>query len=388
MATIWAKTPFTVATALIARNANSEFSSQAKRSPIPKDIIELTIDSLSYNGGRGVGRYDGLVVFVPGTAPQDIVRVRITSKRAKFWEGELVEVLKPSLSRREPPCLVANRCGGCSWQHVNYPEQVEQKKKILAASLRPLNKIAQWEWLPFAAAPEEFHYRNRVQVQIRGGKKGFFAKRTNDLVETDQCLIADEAINVKLKNLKIEDGVNRVELTMKDGADFSQVNEKQNLKLKELVLDRIAMTPDWLMDLYSGSGNITLPLAEKFKDVPILAVEMSETAVARGRAQSQAKIEWQAGDVGKVLAKTAPRRGRGVIVLDPPRSGCTPDVIAEILRHSPKQIVYVSCNPTTFSRDAVKLVESGAYKLENVQGLDMFPQTEHVELIASLCSAT
>jgi 23S rRNA (uracil1939-C5)-methyltransferase len=327
------------------------------------------------------------VVFVPGTAPQDLVRVRITSKKAKFWEGELVEVLNPSPMRREPPCPVANRCGGCSWQHVVYSEQVEQKKKILAASLRPLQKIAQWEWLPFVQAPGEFHYRNRVQLQIRGGKKGFFAKRTNDLVETDECWIADEAINRKLKNYKIQDGVSRIELTMKDAADFSQVNEQQNLKMKELVTGRVSIEPEWIMDLYSGSGNLTFPLAERFPSVPFTAVELSATAVERGKKSGPA-IDWRAGDVGNVLAQMQPRKGRGLVVLDPPRAGCTPDVVAQLLRHSPKQIVYVSCNPTTFSRDCVKFVESGAYKLETVQGLDMFPQTEHVELIASLCSAT
>jgi 23S rRNA (uracil1939-C5)-methyltransferase len=336
-----------------------------------------------------VGRHNGLVVFVPGTAPQDLARVRITSKKAKFWEGELVELIKPSPLRREPPCPVADRCGGCSWQHVTYAGQVEEKQKILAASLRPVAKLTKWEWLPVKGAPEEFHYRNRIQVQIRGGKKGFFAKRSHDLVETSTCLIAEDSINRQLQALVPDPGATRIELRTDSGSDFAQVNDRQNEKLKEMVLGR-AGASSWIMDLYSGSGNITFPLAGKFPGIPVLAVDLSATAIAAARAKGSAlpQIEWVADDVEKALAREKNRTGDGLIVLDPPRIGCTPGVIAQIQRLSPKQIIYVSCNPTTFARDCVKLLEGGRFRLESVQGLDMFPQTEHVELVASLCAAT
>jgi 23S rRNA (uracil1939-C5)-methyltransferase len=315
--------------------------------------------------------------------------VRITSKKAKFWEGELVELIKPSPLRRKPPCPVADRCGGCSWQHVTYAGQVEEKKKILAASLRPVAKLGEFEWLPFVEAPSEFNYRNRIQVQIRAGQKGFFAKRSHDLVATSECLIAEDSVNAKLKNLAPEAGVSRVELRSDGGSDFAQVNDVQNAKLKELVLERAQAAPEWIMDLYCGSGNITFPLAEKFPGVSLLAVDLSATAIAAGRAKSHksAHLEWIADDVENALAKADKRQGRGLIVLDPPRTGCAPGVITQLLRLAPKQILYVSCNPTTFARDCLKLLAAG-YRLETVQGLDMFPQTEHVELVASLCAAT
>jgi len=356
-----------------------------------KDLIELTIDSLSYNGGRGVGRFEGVVVFVPQTAPGDVVSVKITNKKARFWEGELVSVVKPSPHRRTPPCPVADRCGGCSWQHVSYEQQAVQKQKILNDSLRPLRKFAPWTELPFLAAPEEFYYRNRVQVQMRGGKKGFFAKRSHDLVEVEKCWIADEAINRQLRDLQAAPGETRRELRVSEGRDFAQVNDKQNAVLQKRVVELITCTPDWLMDLYAGSGNLTEPLHRRFPNVPLTAVELSASAVDRGR-RLLPDVDWRGGDVAQVLKtvraaemKMEPfRSSDGVVVLDPPRTGCEPAVIEELLKHKPKQIVYVSCNPTTFARDAVKLVESGAYRVENVQGLDMFPQTEHVELIARL----
>lgn len=346
------------------------------------EIIEITIDSLSYNGGRGVGRHEGIVVFVPGAAPRDRARVRITSKKAKFWEGELVGLTEPSPLRREPPCPVADRCGGCSWQHITYAAQVEEKKKILTASLRPLAKLAKWEWLPFVEAPEEFNYRNRIQVQLQNGKKGFFAKRSHDLVATETCLIAEEGINRQLKELKPESGVTRIELRVDGEADFSQVNAKQNLRLREMVLAlSVSLAADWIMDLYCGSGNFTLPLADKFPTAKIFAADLSRASIEAARAKSP-QIEWIAGDVAKVLKKFDKKSGVGLIVLDPPRTGCDAEVTREILRLQPKQIVYVSCNPTTFARDAVRMLESGEYTLVSVQGLDMFPQTEHVESVA------
>jgi 23S rRNA (uracil1939-C5)-methyltransferase len=355
------------------------------------------IDSLSYNGGRGVGRHDGMVVFVPGTAPGDRVRVRVTERKPRFMEAELLEILEPSPQRRTPPCPVANRCGGCSWQHVNYAAQVEQKEKILRDSLR---RLKGFEWLPFLAAPEEFHYRNRIQLQIQGSRRGFFAKRSRDLVEIEKCWIAEEALNKKLSQLTAAETANtrRLELALTQSggiavhsgerapeeALFSQVNRAQNEILKRRVLELIAGAPEWIMDLYAGSGNITLPLAQKYPEVPVTGVELSRDSVARGKAANE-KIEWIAGDVGRALTKLEPRKGRGLIVLDPPRPGCDQAVIEQVLRHRPAQIIYVSCNPTTFARDAERLAPG--YLLECVQGLDMFPQTEHVELLASLRAA-
>lgn len=379
-----------------------------RNSQIPSEsspeIIELTIDSLSYNGGRGVGRHQGIVVFVPGTAPQDWARVRITLKKKRFWEGEVVEILRHSPLRRKPPCPVAMKCGGCSWQHVKYATQVEQKEQILAISLRGLSKLGEFKILPLLGAKEEFHYRNRIQVQYENGKFGFFEKRTNNIVETDECWIAEPALNVRLKLLAPEmlGKARRIELAQTEDGEvqaivgdrdpesalFSQVNSAQNEVLKERVLALVKDKPEWIMDLYAGSGNLTFPLAEKFPEVPIEAVEMSRGNVERARRKEIGNVHWHANDVAKALTKWKPLQDTGLIVLDPPRPGCDPKVIDQLLRHRPKQIIYVSCDPTTFARDAEILLKSGAYKLESVQGLDMFPQTEHVELIASLCAAT
>lgn len=344
-----------------------------------------------------MGRYEGVVVFVPLTAPQDLIRARVTLKKPRYWEAELVELLRPSPFRREAPCPVFARCGGCAWQHVSYEQQCVQKQQILAGSLRGLAKRGEFATLPFLAAREEFHYRNRIQVQSRGGKIGFFAKRSHDIVETDQCWISDPLIDAKMKTLKPSEA-GRIELALSENgkvltfagerdpeaALFSQVNQAQNEVLIARVLDLARAEPKWVMDLYAGSGNLTFPLAAKFGNVE--AVELSRASVERARAKSPPSVHWHAGDVAKVLAKMKVPVGEGLVVLDPPRGGCEAAVLHELERLAPRQIIYVSCNPSTFARDAERL----GYRLESVQGLDMFPQTEHVELIASLvrCAAT
>lgn len=381
-------------------NASSAFSSRKTNLPTP-DIVELTIDSLSYFGGRGVGRAEGIVVFVPGTAPGDRVRARITVKKPRLWEAELVEVLEPGPSRRKAPCPVAGICGGCPWQHVEYSAQVEQKKKILSDSLRGLKKFGDFEFLPFLAAPEEFGYRNRVQVQVQNRKFGFFGKGSHNLAETDHCLIAEPAINEKLKTLGSDLGNSkRIEIAVTETGDvvmmrderdpeaslFSQVNTAQNGVMKKRMVEMIAGQPDWIFDLYSGAGNLTEPLAEKFPNAKVHGFELSAASVKRAEKRI-GTVSWHVGDVEKTLGKVKRMGGSGLVVLDPPRPGASKAVLDGILALNAKQILYISCNPTTFARDAQRLLESGRYQLVSVQGLDMFPQSEHVELLASLRAA-
>lgn len=378
---------------------------KAKNSLTPKlgEIVEITIESLAYFGGRGVGRLQGVVIFVPGVAPEDRWRVRITAVKSRFLEAEAVELLQAGAARREPPCPVAGRCGGCSWQHVQYRVQIEQKEKILRDALRKIAKTQSLNWRPFIPAPEEFHYRNRIQIQVREGRRGFFAARSRDLVEFDQCWIAEEKLNQRLAELKEHElaGSKRLELAVQtdgsvrmmenerdpEAALFSQVNTAQNQQLIQAMLAAIQSTPDWILDLYCGSGNLTLPLKEKFPNAKIVGVELSRSSIERARSVAP-EIGWEAGDVARILSNLRPDSGAGLIVMDPPRLGCATEVIEQVLRQSPRQIVYISCNPTTFARDAERLIADSRYRIESVQGLDMFPQTEHVELICSLRAAT
>jgi 23S rRNA (uracil1939-C5)-methyltransferase len=363
----------------------------------PKNSLTIKIESLSYSGGRGVGRADGLVVFVPDTAPGDVVEVEITEQKPRFALAKMTRLIEPSPRRRAPPCPLFGRCGGCAWQHVAYEEQVRQKEKILRDTLRKVEKLQPFEWRPLIPAPSEFHYRNRVQLQVRGGAVGFFSRGSRDLVPVEQCLIAEAGINDRIRTLTAEQKrSSRIELAVKpDGSTvtmlderdphealFSQVNSAQNETVIRLMMEAADFQPDWIFDLYCGSGNLTVPLSTRFSATSITAIDLSRASIQR--APKLNNVEFRAGDVGALLGALKPRNGSGLVVMDPPRTGCHKKVVEQLLRFKPRLIVYISCNPSTFARDVERLIEGGAYRLRAVQGLDMFPQTEHVELVASL----
>ncbi len=365
------------------------------------DRLEVTIESLSYFGGRGVARHDGVVLFVPYSAPQDRLTVEITDVKPRFLEAKIVEILVPGPGRREPPCPVAGRCGGCAWQHVSYSEQLIQKEKILNDSLSKVKASSPQHKREFLSSTTEFGYRNRIQVQSQNGELGFFASRTRTLVPTRHCWIAEPAINEKLKALDANKWPNsRVEIARLESGSvtinpsevgeagaFGQVHSLQNEVLKKLVVESVTCSPAWILDLYAGSGNLTFELAKRFLDVPITAIELSRRSTELGmRKASELSFDKQVkfilSDVSRGLTKVFFKNSDGVVVLDPPRPGLDNDVIQSLLRLNPAQIVYVSCNPTTFARDAQRLLEAGQFDWASVQGLDMFPQTEHVELVA------
>ena len=359
-------------------------------------MIEVEIESLSYNGGRGIARHEGLVIFVPGTAPKDVVRIEILENKKSYAIGKLIEIVKPSPDRRTPPCPVAGVCGGCTWQHVTYEEQVRQKQKILEHAIRPLLKLSpDVQVKPFVAAESEFHYRNRIQIHVNREGAGFLARESHDLVPTDQCWIADPLLEKALKDIAHDPDERynqRIELAIdKQGqvtrnvlSDFEQVNNEQNKEMQFIVLDWIRQNDmEWnrVIDLYSGSGNFLVPLYENIKAKEWFGVEMNPVLVTRAR-QKKPNVQWLQGDVA-VKLKEFNSLKKTLVVTDPPRPGMSTVAMKQLLRINPDHIVYVSCNPMTFVRDAQAILQSKNYQLERLQGIDLFPQTEHIELIAS-----
>lgn len=358
-------------------------------------MIEVEIESLSYNGGRGVARHEGMVIFVPWTAPKDIVRIEIVENKKSYAIGKLLEIVKPSPYRRTPPCPVAGVCGGCTWQHVLYDEQMQQKQKILEHSIRNLKKLnPDIEIKEFIGAENEFHYRNRIQIHIRQEGVGFLARESHNLVPTDQCFIADPQLVTEMNkiaedpeekhNQRIELSVNEMgHVSRNKISDFEQVNNEQNQILQQLVLDWVkAQKREWtrVIDLYSGSGNFLIPIYQNIKAKDWFGIEMNPVLIARAK-QKKPNINWLQGDVALKLKELSSIKAT-LMIVDPPRDGMSGTAVKELIRVNPDSIIYVSCNPMTFARDAQKILDSKDYKLEWLQGVDLFPQTEHIELVA------
>ncbi|MEA2624671.1 MAG: rRNA (uracil1939-C5)-methyltransferase [Candidatus Binatota bacterium] len=167
------------------------------------DVIECRIESLAH-GIFGVARSDRGTVLVPAVAPGDRARVRIVGEPSGHREGELVELLEPSPVRREPPCRYVPECGGCTWQHVEYPAQLAAKEASLRRELVRGGgfRDQELEILPIVPS-SEWSYRQRVNLRVGGEQRlGFYQHRSHRLVEIDHCLIADDVVNRHLSTAR------------------------------------------------------------------------------------------------------------------------------------------------------------------------------------------
>lgn len=160
--------------------------------------FELAIESLAF-GGNGVGRHQGKAIFVPRSAPGDRLCCRVVHDRGRFAEAELVELLEPGPGRREAPCPVYDECGGCQWQHLDYPTQGRWKEAIFADQLGRRAGVDSSLIRPLLAAPGEWHYRSRVQFKCRmtaeGWRMGFYRRGSHFVVDVEQCPISAPAVN-------------------------------------------------------------------------------------------------------------------------------------------------------------------------------------------------
>ena len=168
--------------------------------------LVATIDKLAF-GGNGVCRINGKVCFVPFSCPGDEVRLSVTSGKRSYSLARIVELLVPSLHRVAPPCPVFGRCGGCSWQHIGYEQQLLAKQQILVDALWRSARVAAEHVQPVAAAPAPYGYRSRVQFKLHGSADNLrigFYRSNSHLVEDvgSGCAIALPIINTVLAALR------------------------------------------------------------------------------------------------------------------------------------------------------------------------------------------
>lgn len=182
----------------------------------------------------------------------------------------------------------------------------------------------------------------------------------------------------------IEDTIGDVRFEI-SARSFYQVNPIQTEVLYKQALDYANLTgSETVIDAYCGIGTISLFLAQQAKYV--MGVEIVEQAIED--AKQNAKLNgfentyFEAGPAEEVIPRWySEGKTADVLVVDPPRKGCDEALLNTIIEHKPKRVVYVSCNPATLARD-LRILEDGGYKTKEIQPVDMFPQTMHVELVA------
>lgn len=364
--------------------------------------IILQITGLS-RSGPGLGRdASGRVVFVPFTAPGDEVRAEIVSEEKRYAEGRLLEVLRPSPQRAQPPCPVFGICGGCQWQHLPYGLQWDTKKEGVLHSLARVNvetKGVPWEELP---AERVWEYRNRVQLRGFGDEIGFYARGSNRIVPIEKCHIARPELNERIPECR-EKGKPRpreykLELEVFPGGEvteawnqghsargFRQVHDEQNEKLRGWVAKHLT-AGGTLLDLYGGNGNLSLGIAGNFEAAHTVdlgaPLNKPENALPHHRFHRQGVLEWLRKEKDNLRSLPRPLR----LVLDPPREGLGNELvpIVELLKELPvSETLLIGCEPDQWARATSRFLRHG-WKLRSIGALDFFPQTSHVEALAVL----
>jgi len=349
------------------------------------DILELNIDRLTYNGGRGLGRHLNFVIFVPDTAPGDTVSVKITEAKKNYAVAKLIQILNPGPNRITPKCQYYKFCGGCQLQHITYAEQISQKTSFLLKTIKNLRLELTTKVIP---SPQEFYYRNRIQLHKKNNKVGYYKKNSHELIPVDKCIIAHKNINKALPS--ITGNSDRIEIALTTDervitrnpkkADANNLFSQINNGINNLLINYVANHAEGseysiVYDAYCGQGNFTFPLYKKLNSTQFIGIEYSSQNIKAAKKENS-NINFIESTVEKYFQQN-PALPNSLIVLDPPRAGCHKSIFKNI--KSAKKIIYISCDLSTFERDAKILLQNG-FNLNELTGFDMFPQTSHIEV--------
>ena len=442
------------------------------------DRINLKIESCSSNGS-GVGRYEGMAIFVPATAVGDEITAHILKVKKSYAFAKVEKVISPSADRIEPQCPVYLKCGGCAFSHMTYEAESAIKENHVRECFRRIGGLTP-EFEPIIAAESDRRYRNKAQYPVaeENGeiRTGFYSPHSHRVVHCPDCLLqpaefegilgvfADyikkngvsvydetahkgllrhiyirkgsasgeimvcavingkslpnepalvEALLEKEKSIKsIIINSNKKDTNVILGAEcrtlwgsdsitdvlcglkfrisplsFYQVNRNQAERLYNKAAEYAALTgEETVLDLYCGAGTIGLSMAGKAKK--IIGVEIVPEAIEDAKINAELNgienarfICGDAAEAAKVLENEGIKPD--VIILDPPRKGCSPEMLETAARMQPDRIVYVSCDPATLARDCGIFLTLG-YTAEKVTPVDMFPRTGHVETVCFL----
>ncbi len=382
------------------------------------------------SGGGVAHLEDGCVVFVRDALPGELVEVEIVQRTAKLARARARDVLEAHGQRVEPPCPYARAgtCGGCDLQHASTDLQGAWKSQVASEQIRRIAGLPVDGAMTEPATPARGS-RTRLRCAVDGdGRLALRGWRSHRLVPLESCWLLDEragaafdvrwsgAREVELRAIGDEppfavvwpaDGgapwtadvsgkrvePSRVAHVGVGGIDFRvsatsfwQAHVAAPVMLSERVARLSGVDAgDRVVDLFSGVGLFAAPLADLAgPDGRVIAVESSAGAVDDARhnlgARPQARVRLGAVDAARV---TDTVREDDVVVVDPPRAGLGRRVAAALAYRRPRRVVYVSCDTATFARDLREFLVAG-FGLDSLEILDLFPMTEHVELVALL----
>jgi len=406
-------------------------------------VVSLEIESIAA-GGDGVARDTGLVVFVPRTAPGELVTARISS-RGSFARGSLRKITRPSDERIDPPCphYTRDRCGGCQIQHMTYASQLRAKQRIVRDAMERIGK-RRVNVAEVVESPLEWRYRQKLTLALRKSSSGGWIAGLHQydnpagVFALADCPITDSRVVAVWKEIlaasehfpPVPALRGSVRMTG-DGPVFVMIGAMRWSRAADLFAALPVLVAMWwendegarrligerrpsrsLQPPSASFSQVNKEVAEKLRSHLISIVSgyspkvlvdaysgAGETATAFARMGARVTAIELDSDAARWCALHLPEGSVSVrarveealenalpadaVVLNPPRAGVDSRV-TEILQNAavkPQVIAYVSCNPATLARDVGRLP---GYRIESVVPFDMFPQTAHVETVCEL----
>ncbi len=364
-------------------------------------------------GGLGLAHFEGRTLFMPFTAPGDKVSFERTSEKKKCLFAEPARIETPSPMRIEPECPVFGRCGGCHMLHIGYGDEIGIKKETVAESLERIGRVS-IEISSVTASPSRFGYRNNTLFRVDDrGRPGFLRHESTEVVAFPAagCLLLPEEMRAAISSIPegslvpgsevrvrmdrygavhfwgLRDHVSPPDLLMEAGGfqfpvmpeSFFQVNRYLNNTLIEKALSLPVKARRNLLDLYCGCGFFTFPFSAIVEKAAGIERDPGayRSGMAAKRLNAAGNVTFRNESVEKEIARV---READLVIVDPPRSGMPASAMKGLVRLRPAEIIMISCEPPTFSRDAARLIEAG-YSLSSVHVVDMFPGTYHVETL-------
>lgn len=411
--------------------------------------VEIEVTNVAH-GGVAVARHDGRVIFVSDAIPGERVLARITEDSKKsFWRAETLSVITASEHRRPHVWAAASidrapedRAGGAEFGHIDIAHQRELKRQVLADSLSRMAGVhteATVEALPGPA--DGTGWRTRVRLQVaEDGTPGPYAARSHRVIAVTDLPLATPAleaiapldekfpgsahVDIVVPSMgnpfvlaggtsnaerghsdrgrahRITERVGEREFRL-DARGFWQVHQHAAETLTRAVQDAVdesLFDPRASnLDLYGGVGLLAAAVGDRFGNhVRITTVESDSLATDHaaenlvewtGAAAVTARVEqFLRGLAASAGAHERDSLRRSTVILDPPRSGAGKAVVAGLVALAPAQIVYVACDPVALARDVALFAASG-YELGGLRAFDLFPNTHHVEAVATLTRA-
>ena len=394
-----------------------------EQEPEEPELATLNLEEMGPLGDTMAPFENGRINVFGGIPGEKVVAriVRYRRKRRRHVSAIVTEVVDPSPHRVAPPCPYFGPCSGCQWQHIDYPHQLDLKRNAVRAELEAYEPLRAVPVSAPTPAPEQLGYRNHGRFTVRrSGRLGFVNRITRRFVDVDRCMLMADGINDVLSKLdgrsqetsqlSIRYGVNTSDVLVQPALSseeiplqtgqthyteellgrtfriaspsFFQVNTAQAERLSEIVRQRLKLRGgDTLIDAYAGVGTFAALLAPHVARV--IAVEESEAAVKDAAVNTLGldNLEYRQGRTEDVIAELDSTPD--AVILDPPRVGCDRAALEAVAAWRPRRTAYVSCDPASLARDLAILVGAGLNVID-VQPVDMFPQTHHVECVVTL----